>query len=321
MLSRVAESLYWMSRYLERVEHTARLVDANVVLALDQAPAFAEQRWARLLASLHAIPPEGPIGARSMTDALTFDRSNKASIITSLGAARDNARQVREQISSEMWEQINRLFLQVSQIGIDDIWNMQPHAFFRDVKEGAHLFQGLTDATMNQGEGWHFMELGRFIERASATVALLDAQFAHYNTAEDGVERPQAMNQYLDWVGFLKSRTAFEAYCQVYTADLQPERIAEFLLLNPEFPHSLRFAAGRINSALQAIMRVTASRRSGQAERLAGRLRATLEYAQIDEILSDDIQAYLADMQEQCAQIHRTIHEVYFAPPLAAVLN
>ena len=141
MLSRVADSLYWLSRYLERAEHTARLVDVNLVLMLDQPPAFAQQRWTRLLASLHAAPPTGGADdALGITEALAFDRSNKISIMTSVEAARDNARQVREKISSEMWEQINRLYLQISHVGIGDIWNGQPHEFFRSVVDGAHLF-------------------------------------------------------------------------------------------------------------------------------------------------------------------------------------
>jgi uncharacterized alpha-E superfamily protein len=319
MLSRVADNLYWMSRYLERAEHIARLIDANLVLMLDQTPGAGRERWGRLFASLGVAPPaEGADNARDITTALTFDRSRRSSIASYVGAARDNARQVREQISSEMWEQLNRLYLQVSRASIDEIWNSQPHAFFREVKEGAHLFLGLSEATMSRGEGWHFMQLGRFIERTGATAALLDTHFSAFIEAQShGGET----NAYLDWVGFLKSRTAFEAYCQVYTADLQPARIAEFLLLNAEFPYSVHFAAGMIKLALQAIARLTGARSNGQAERLAGRLCATLDYAQIDEIMAADLHAYLEHIQGQCAQIHAAIHRAYITPSLEAVLG
>src|SRR6266850_356030 len=144
MLSRVADSLYWMSRYLERAEHTARLVDVGLNLMLDQSPAAAERRWDRLLLSMHA--PEGVAGTNNafeITQAMTFDPENATAIVACFAAARENLRQVREQISSEMWEQLNRVFLQVKSTSIEDIWNAGPHDFFRAVKEGAHLFQGI----------------------------------------------------------------------------------------------------------------------------------------------------------------------------------
>jgi uncharacterized alpha-E superfamily protein len=318
MLSRVADSLYWMSRYLERAEHTARLVDANLILMLDQPAASAGQRWERLLASLGIAPPaDGAPGARAITEALTFDRSVSTSIVGALGAARDNARQVREQLSSEMWEHLNRLYLRVNRASIDQIWSAEPHAFFRGVKEGAHLIQGVSDATMNHGEGWHFLQLGRFIERAGATATLIDV---HFGAFEGTREELDGVGGYLDWVGFLKSKTAFEAYCQVYTADLRPDCIAEFLLLDPQFPHAVRFAAGRIQAALGEIAHATGARGSGQVERLAGRLRAMLDYAQIDEIMTNGLHVYLAEIGSLCAQIHTAVHRSYFAPPLESVL-
>lgn len=318
MLSRVADSLYWMSRYLERAEHTARVLDVNVVLMLDQPPDFASARWERLLASLGAAPPEESVSnAHDITLALAFDRENKASILACLQQARDNARQVREQISSEMWEQINHLYLQVSRRGTDDIWNAQPHAFFRSVKEGIHLFQGLTDATMNQGEGWQFMEAGRFLERAANGTALLGV---HFGEPAGQQERPSGVSAYLDWTGLLKSRTAFEAYCQEYTADLRPDRILEFLLLNAEFPQSIHFSVARLQAALRAIARSAGGRGEAEIERLAGRLYATLGYAQIDEILAGDLQSFLRGIQRQCAQIHAALHRLYLAPPLESVL-
>src|SRR5215218_8943260 len=175
MLSRVADSLYWTSRYLERAEHTARLIDIGLNLMLDQSAAAVERRWGRLLDSLHAPPRlTGSSDAHHITEAMTFDLSNETSIVACLAAARENLRQVREQISSEMWEQLNRLFLQIKGTRLDDIWNVSTHEFFRSVKEGAHLFQGITDATMNHGEGWQFIRVGRYIERAAATATLLD---------------------------------------------------------------------------------------------------------------------------------------------------
>src|SRR5215216_6170373 len=175
MLSRVADSLYWTSRYLERAEHTARLVDIGLNLMLDQSAAAVERRWGRLLDSLHAPPRlTGSSDAYRIAEAMTFDPANETSIVACIAAARENLRQVREQISSEMWEQLNRLFLQVKETRLDEIWRVTTHEFFRSVKEGSHLFQGITDATMNHGEGWQFIQVGRYIERAAATSTLLD---------------------------------------------------------------------------------------------------------------------------------------------------
>ena len=311
MLSRVADSLYWTSRYLERAEHTARLVDVGLNLMLDQSAAAVERRWGRLLDSLHA-PPQltSSSDAHHIAQAMTFDLDNETSIAACIAAARENLRQVREQISSEMWEQLNRLFLQVRETRIEDIWNVSTHEFFRSVKEGAHLFQGITDATMNHGEGWQFIQVGRYIERAGSTATLLDA-YTGESLAADGSETAQ--RSYLDWVGLLKACTAFEAYCKVYTADLRPERIVEFLLLNPDCPRSVRFAADAVQSAFAAIAEATGTRKSGRVNRLAGRLRASLGFGQIDEILETGLRPYLNDVRGQCAQIHEAIVQTYVA--------
>lgn len=317
MLSRVAYNLYWMSRYLERVEHTARVIDVNLVLMLDQAPADADLRWDRLLRSLHVSSLENTLSEpQKIVQTLMFDRSTPQSIIAMVARARDNAREVRNQLSSEMWEQINQLYLEVSRATIDDIWAGHSHQLFRRIKEGVQLFHGITEATMRQDEGWHFLRIGRFLERAEATTDLLSAYFSERTTTEPaGVSR-----DYLDLVSLLKSRTAFEAYCQVFTADLQPERIAGFLLLSAEFPHSVRFAADRVHTALQSIAQLTNARKSGQIDRYAGRMRATLDYAQIEEIIAADLLQFLQDVQRQFAQIHRLLHETYFQPPVKAVL-
>lgn len=318
MLSRVADSLYWMSRYLERAEHTARVMGVNLHQMLDQTPDSADRRWDRLLLSLRTPHPEHvPHDAYSITQALTFDPANNASIVACIAAARENARQVREMISSEMWEQLNRLFLWIKATSMEEIWNTEPHEFFRVVKEGAHLFQGITDGTMSHGEGWQFIQVGRSIERAGTTAAILDLHFSAYLAAQKGSEPGL---EYLEWVGLLKSCTAFEAYCKVYTADLKPEQIAEFLLLNDEFPRSVRFSVDEVQHALHTVARISGMRNAGRAERLAGRLRASLDYGQVDEILAD-MHTYLDSIQRQCADIHNAIHQIYIAYPVETVLT
>ena len=319
MLSRVADSLYWTSRYLERAEHTSRLIDIGLNLMLDQSEAAVERRWGRLLDSVHAPPLlTGTSDAYHITEAMTFDMSNETSIVACIAAARENLRQVREQISSEMWEQLNRLFLQVKETRLDDVWNVTTHEFFRSVKEGAHLFQGITDATMNHGEGWQFIQVGRYIERAAATSTLLDVYTNDLMMRNDSTDAPQ--RNYLDWVGLLKACTAFEAYCKVYTADLRPERVVEFLLLNPDCPRSVRFAVEAMQASFQSIAEATGTRKSGRVNRLAGRLRATLSFGHIDEILETGLRAYLNDVRRQCAQIHEAILQTYVAYQVESAL-
>lgn len=321
MLSRVADSLYWMSRYLERAEHTARLIDLNLHQMLDQSPVSVETRWERLLRSLH-VPSAAELASRDayeITNALTFDPANQASIVSYISLARDNARQVREQISSEMWEQLNGLRLQVKRTNMEEIWRDEPHQFFQAVKNGSHLFLGITEATMSHGEGWQFIQLGRYIERAGATAALLDTYLTPLLLETQ--QRVSDPLDYLELVAVLKSCTAFEAYCQVYTAHFQPHTVADFLLLNAECPRSVRFAVDAVQSALQNISQTTAGAgKPGRAERLAGRLGATLEYGQVDEIVADNFHSFLEDVQRLCGQVHTAISQTYISYPIDVAL-
>jgi uncharacterized alpha-E superfamily protein len=309
MLSRVADSLYWMSRYLERAEHTARLIDVDLQLRLDQSPEAGAGRWLRLLeASQVPAPEDGKIDAASLTHVLTLDRTNPSSILSCVAAARENLRQVREQCSTEMWEQLNRLYLQVNSTTASEVWLLNTHVFFRAVQEGAHLFQGVTDSTMSHGEGWQYIQLGRFVERTDELARLIGT---HFGRLPHPLDLAVESEEYLEWVGLLKSCAAFEAYCKTYTAEIRPLRVAEFLLLNPEFPHSVRFSVDRVHAALVAIGELT-ERKAEQPVRLAGRLCATLSFSQIEEIMAQGANAYVDSIRWQCGQAHTAIQQVYF---------
>ncbi len=309
MLSRVADSLYWMSRYLERAEHTARLIDVDLQLRLDQSPEASAGRWLRLLEASQVPPPEdGAIDATSLTHVLTLERGNSSSILSCVAAARENLRQVREQCSTEMWEQLNRLYLQVNSTTASEAWLLHSYVFFRAVQEGAYLFQGVTDSTMSHGEGWQYIQLGRFVERTECLARLIGAHFVRLPHPLDQVVESE---EYLEWVGLLKSCAAFEAYCKAYTAELRPLRVAEFLLLNPEFPHSVRFSVDKVHAALTAIADLT-GRKAEEPVRLAGRLRATLRFSQIDEIMASGAHGYVDSVRWQCGQVHTAIQQVYF---------
>jgi uncharacterized alpha-E superfamily protein len=321
MLSRVADSLYWMIRYLERAEHTARVLDVNLHQMLDQTPDVASRRWDLVLAGLriHSLPSHVSRDVYGITHELTFDRASRNSIVSYVSAARENARQVREQISSEMWEQLNRLYLRVRQTSMDEIWQIEPHEFFQSVKQGAHLFQGITDSTMIQGEGWRFIQVGRFIERSIAVSALLNAYFDAYVESQSYV--PALTFDHITWVGLLKSCTAFEAYCKVFSAAIEPTHILDFLVLNAEFPHSVRFSVDMVQTALQAIAHTTVARNTGTADRLSGRLRAMLDFIHVDEIMAGDIHTYLDNVVCQCTEIHTAIQDIYVSYPIENVLG
>jgi uncharacterized alpha-E superfamily protein len=323
MLSRVADSLYWMSRYLERAEHTTRLLDVNLNLMLDESPISAERRWQRVLQALgNPKDIEWTGEPYALTQALTFDTENKASILSCIISARENSRHVREQISTEQWHRLNSLYLQVTgpemQKRKDSVAGMsQPSEFLQSVMEAVHQFQGVTDSTMNHGEGWQFIQVGRYIERAGATALLLQA---YHGDLWEYPERIADGNEYLDWMGLLRSATAFEAYCKVYTADLTPDRIFEFLLLDEEFPHSVRFSIDSLQCALEKIQGDSGKTRAEALRRLSGRLQSSLNYSSVDEILNQDVPAYLSNIQAQCRAIHEMIYELYVDYSIQAAL-
>jgi uncharacterized alpha-E superfamily protein len=316
MLSRVAESLYWMSRYLERAEHTARVIKVQLNLMLERETEDDDRHWKRMLKSLAIEMTDVKEGeAQAMAKSLIHSTASRSSIVSCIMAARENSRQVREQISSEMWEQLNRMFIEVKRAGAaetDGAWDVDD--FLYDIKEGTYLFQGITDSTMTHGEGWQFIQAGRSLERASALATLLGVHFKEFY-GKDGEPEP------LEWTGLLRSCTAFEAYCKAYTADLRPDRIAEFLMLNASFPHSIRFSADALETAMKHVGAEVSSRRSARVERIAGRMQATLAFGQIDEIMSAGLHAYLETVLRQCSQAHSALYQTYITYPIEAALQ
>jgi len=312
LLSRVADGLYWIARYLERAEHTARLIEVGLDLGLGRAGTRATAD--RLFASLGMSDDAESADRGPLVAAALFDLAHRNSVAACVTAARENGRQVREEISSDMWEQLNALFLAVRQIHSTADRDARPASLCRSVIAGIHLFQGITDATMGHAEGWQYLQAGRFIERAGATAGLLD------RFVSDGATQADGRLESVDWVALLRSCSALEAYCRHYTADVRPERVTEFLLLSADFPRSVRFAAARVESALQAVARASGRGAGGRPERLIGRLHASLDYGQVDEILSDDPHVYLAGISRQCALIHAAVYQSYIAYPIESAI-
>jgi uncharacterized alpha-E superfamily protein len=325
MLSRVADSFYWMSRYLERAEHSARVVEVYLGLTLD---GDSDEAGHALLVSLGALASgrvdvAARAAAASLGDGATpadrVDVRFLEVVVRSIVAARENARNIREKISGEMWEQLNRMYLLVREAEREKVWNEEPGAIVRAVIEGAHLFHGITDSTLSHDEGWHYIQIGRFIERATTTAALLEARFGT-PTAKKGPGMSSGTEDYAEWVALLRACSAFEAYVRHYTADLRPERIAEFLLLNAEFPRSVRFVVDRVEDSLRAIARSLGRPSNGRPERFAGKLRAALNYSQIDEIMADNPVRYLESIRKQCDQVHTALYQTYITYSIEAAI-
>ncbi len=310
MLSRVADSLYWMSRYFERADHCARVLEANYNLMLNPSKPSREQRWNRITASLGFKPDSFGADPQTIIARLIGEVGNSASMVCCITSARENAGQVREQISSEMWERLNQLYHEVTVSSTRSEVAAEPLRLIAAFREGVYRFHGVTDSTMNHGEGWHFIQIGKYMERACGLSVLLDSHFAAGADADD-----------LDWLGLLSSCSAFEAYCKVYTADLKADRVAEFLLLNPEFPFSVRFSAEQMHRALHSLADISSARKTSRIERVAGKLRSSLAYLQIDEIMARDLHSYLGSVIDQCNSLHAAVHEVYIEYPIESAFE
>ncbi len=310
MLSRVADSLYWMSRYFERATHCSRVLEANYSLMLNPGKLSTEQRWQNIMSHLGLDEESARIEPQAAIMKLMSDHDLPSSIVSCVTSARENASQVREEISSEMWERLNQLYHEVVQTAANMYSDSDVMRLFMTLREGGYKFIGVTDASMNHGEGWHFIQLGKYIERTSSLPLLLAAVFSAQEGADD-----------LDWVGLLTSCSAFEAYCKVYTADLKGEQVAEFLLLNPEFPYTARYSTEKMQHALEGIRRTSPGRRFSEIERIGGRIHASLAYAQIDDIMSRDFERFLANIIEQCQSLHSAVHAAYIDYPIESAFE
>jgi uncharacterized alpha-E superfamily protein len=312
MLSRVADSIYWMSRYVERAENVARFVDVNLNLMLD-SPA-TDQQWQPLvnITGDHAdfTKRYGPVAtSQSVLQFLTFDRENPNSIISCLRAARENARSVREIISSETWLQLNTFYLMVNSAASSGQGFESPHNFYNEVKLASHLFTGVIDATMTHGEAWHFCRLGRKLERADKTSRILDVKYfillrsvADVGTIYDDVQ----------WAAVLRSASAFEMYRKRH-GRISPMAIVEFLLLDGEFPRAVRFCLNSARDSLHAISGTPVGTHRKPAEKLLGQICSDLAHANVDEIVKGGLHEYVDALQTNVNRASTGIYERFFA--------
>jgi uncharacterized alpha-E superfamily protein len=313
MLSRVADALFWMGRYLERAEHTARLLDVGFHVELDLHGVLTgphEWHWNSLATILQGGPApmrDGSLQA-ALTRWFTFDLDNPGSILSCLNRARNNARSVREALSPEVWGALNRLHWQVRDPEFCRQAEESPHDFYQAVAVGSHLVQGACDATMMRDEGWHFIQLAKYLERADKTLRTLDVK---YHLLQDLTSPGDLPLTNLQWAGVLRSCSAYEAYQRRYISRVEPERVVEFLLLRPDFPRSVRFSLESASQALTAIEGLPAERGEGPAGRLLGRVLSDLRFAELEQLLAGDLHDYLENVLVRCNQVSRSVQERY----------
>lgn len=311
MLSRSAESLYWLSRYVERAENIARFIAVNLHLNLDLAVSVGDQ-WEPLVRTTGDWATFAERHRRatreSVIEFLTFDAEYPNSILSCLARARENARGQRQVISSEMWEHVNHTYLTVRSATRDQVHEF-PHDFYDRVKTASHTFVGITNATMSHGEPWQFSQLGRMLERADKTSRILDVKYFILLPALGDVGTPFDNVQ---WSALLRSASAFEMYLKRYGL-VTPASVAEFLILDRDFPRSIHAC---IIEAEEAMRRITGSPEgtfSNPAERRLGQLRAQLAYANIEDIIADGLHEFLDDFQARLNDVDRTIFDTFFA--------
>ena len=312
MLSRIADSLFWMARYMERAEDTARILDVNYYMMLEGAHQPYRLRWEPLViisgAHERFFVQYDEAAPRSVFEFLGFSEDNPDSIVECVSKARENARTIRDRISREMWEDLNSLYLEVSRFRVDDVLASGPHAFCDLVKSGSHRFMGVSRATFPRDEGWHFLNGGQVLERAEMTARIVDVQ---YHTLVEGLPALSDPDNH-QWMAVLKSVAAYEFYRRTYNTRIEPERVAELLLLHPQHPRSLRFSIGVLQMALRAISGSGSDAYANEAERLTGRLYDGLKYDRIEDIVARGLHAFLAEVQRTCRAIGEHVARTYF---------
>ncbi|MCA9262246.1 MAG: alpha-E domain-containing protein [Planctomycetales bacterium] len=311
MLSRVANSIYWMGRYVERAENLARFIDVTLNLLLDQPDNLAPQ-WEPLV---RATGDDATFQERygqptrdNVICFLTFDLDYPNSILSALAAARENARTVREVIPSESWEQLNEFYLFVKEASVTDDASDNPSDFFTEVKRQSHLFNGIIDATMSHGMGWNFLNLGRLLERADKTSRILDVK---YFTLLPSVQDVGTTIDYLQWSAVLRSVSGFEMYRKLHHA-ITVRRIVEFLVLSREFPRSIVYCVTQAGRSLHEITGTPERMFRNPPEQQLGRLQSELAYHDVDEILEQGMHEFIDGLQRQLNQFDSAIAETFF---------
>ena len=310
MLSRVADSLYWINRYVERAENISRFLEVSEAMALDCPPGSAEP-WLPLVDACgdrQRFDEAYPVGSpRDVVNFLLLDRDNPNSIVSCIASARENARQIRDVITTEMWEQLNDLYWSV-QDG-EALWQEPDQEQLRNIRRGCQLFYGTTDVTLSRDQAWLFSQLGRLIERADKTSRILDVKYFLLLPAPTEVG---GVLDELQWISLLRSAGAYQMYRQSMQQAIAPASVARFLLLDPIFPRSVRFCLQQINDTLQQIQLKPQSGPPDDLECLRGQVLAKWSYVRIDALIERGLHEAIDQLQTDLNQLHQLIHNRYF---------
>jgi len=305
-----------MSRYIERAENTVRLVDVNLQLMLDfrnQDNRATVEHWIPIVqstgdherfASLHP-KATGP----AVTEFLVFQTENPNSIVSSITQARENARMVRDQVSAEVWEELNRLYLFLHSPRARELWENSAHEFFSLIKASSLQLHGLTETTQVRNEGWFFVQAGRYLERADKTSRLLDVW--HASVPDRGAAAQASQQASLSWSAVLRSSSAWDAYKALHGAEVQPMLVAELLLLSEDFPRSARFCVQQLNAALRRISGVSEGRFTNEAEKHSGRLLGELQYSTVADVFDAGLHDYIDQFQSRLNTIGDALFKTY----------
>ncbi|MFH2133342.1 MAG: alpha-E domain-containing protein [bacterium] len=311
MLSRVANSIYWMCRYIERAENVARFISVNLNLLLDM-PSEKGKHWEPLVmitGDQQQFEKNNPTyDQESVINFLTFDREYPNSILSCLAGARENARSIREIISSEMWEHLNNAYLELADNSSRSFVLEDPHRFFKIIQMRSLMFNGLMNCTMSHGEAWNFGQIGTMIERADKTSRILDVKYFMLLPQADLVNTPI---DNIQWTAVLKSASAFEMFRKEYHL-ITPRKVAEFLIFNLQFPRSMRHCISKVKSYLHAITGSPDKSTHNAAEKYLGRLEADLEYSDIEEVMNSGMHEYLDNVQVRLNQVDTAIGVTFF---------
>jgi uncharacterized alpha-E superfamily protein len=320
MLSRVAHSLYWMARYIERAENIARILDVNLQLLLDLRHLDEKKLAEYWLPIIQATGDEAVFfkmhpraTGHTVTEFLVFQPENPNSIVQSVCAARENARMVRDQITQELWEELNRLYLFIRSPQAREVWRRSPSEFFQEVKSGSLHLIGIINATMVHDEGWWFVQTGQFLERADKTTRILDVRYE--TLPERGAPAAVSQTEALEWSAVLRSCSAWDAYKSIFGADVHPQLVAEFLLLSDSFPRSVRFCVGELNRAVRHIAGSAEGYFRNDTDKLTGRLLAELQFSSIEEIFAHGLHKYLDDVQTKLNNVGDALFRAYIFQP------
>lgn len=315
MLSRVADSIYWTSRYVERAENVARFLTVNLDLSRDSSAGIAQQ-WQPLVSTSgddeDFAERYGEANEQSVVQFLAFDRKNPNSILSCLRAARENARTIREIISLPMWRQLNEFYLYVRDMAEHSERIESMSRLLEQVLRGTATFAGTTDSTMSRGEAWHFANLGRMLERADKTTRIIDVKYFLLLPKAEDVGTPF---DDIQWGAVLRSADAFSMFRQRHSR-VTPEAIVGFLLLDAEFPRAVRFCLAEARESLHAISGRPIDQVVTETERRMGLLCSDLTYLRVEEIIESGLHEFLDGLQSRLNQVGAGVFNTFFAPKL-----